>query len=417
MSIWRTGMVIVMATALSACQTQEAPNLSSTRDLPTSQQSNLNRLAQATLAGGDVRGAEKLLLEAIRHADDSVESHLMLANLYEQTNRPKLAADILKDAAKLSENDADLWLRLARAQVNAELPAQALQSIAQAETLSPTEPRLYNTKGVALDQLGRYEEAQQAYEQAIRLDPSESTYIQNNLALSYVMSGKFEDAIRLLEPLASAPDATARLRQNLALAYGLKGDMDKALAYNLKDLPEEKARENLAFYREYASKRSVVSAHTKASPDSTAVEPVISRDIASIHHEIPDSERIEIPEKAKPDSDEVASTETAFSDIPTPKMKPASAATPQVAERTETASAEPKPLIAPTRESRDPLAARHAKSAPSPAEPSLAEAALEPAAGTKTEPETSDRIASLEAPTEFLHNGKLPSPILKPLIQ
>ena len=52
------------------------------------------------------------------------------------------------------------------------------------------------------------------------------------------------------------------VRQNLALAYGLNGQDDKALALNLKDLSPERAKENMRFYEAYRKRLSSNEAGT-----------------------------------------------------------------------------------------------------------------------------------------------------------
>jgi hypothetical protein len=84
------------------------------------------------------------------------------------------------------------------------------------------------------------------------------------------MSDDFSDAIGILKPIAESTDSTATIRQNLALAYSLKGEESAAKTWMLKDLPEDKAEENIAFYKHY-SKQRLVSSRTTSD---TAVEPV-----------------------------------------------------------------------------------------------------------------------------------------------
>ena len=53
---------------------------------------------------------------------------------------------------------------------------------------------------------------------------------------------------RVLAEIAGDPGATARNRQNLALVYGLAGDVEKAAEIGRLDLDESEVRNNLAYY-------------------------------------------------------------------------------------------------------------------------------------------------------------------------
>ena len=68
------------------------------------------------------------------------------------------------------------------------------------------------------------------------------------LALSLAFAGKFDLAIGILEVFADDPMSGVRLRQNLALIYGLAGMEEKAANIAAKDLDEAGVANNLAYY-------------------------------------------------------------------------------------------------------------------------------------------------------------------------
>tara|TARA_R110002110_G_scaffold34264_9_gene116714 strand:- start:2121 stop:2426 length:306 start_codon:yes stop_codon:yes gene_type:complete len=74
--------------------------------------------------------------------------------------------------------------------------------------------------------------------------------IRNNLALSYLMAGEYDAAIKALAPLAFTPKSTAVIRQNLAMAYGLAGDEASAARIARLDLDHPTVENNLRFYRQ-----------------------------------------------------------------------------------------------------------------------------------------------------------------------
>jgi Flp pilus assembly protein TadD len=68
-----------------------------------------------------------------------------------------------------------------------------------------------NDLGIARDLLGRHEEAQAAYRQALALSP-QSTDVQTNLGLSLALSGDRTGAMQSLQLAANGPEATAMQR-------------------------------------------------------------------------------------------------------------------------------------------------------------------------------------------------------------
>jgi Flp pilus assembly protein TadD len=57
-----------------------------------------------------------------------------------------------------------------------------------------------------------------------------------DLGLAFALAGEHVRAVSLLESAASAAGATGRVRQNLALAYALSGDWQKARTVAAQDV-------------------------------------------------------------------------------------------------------------------------------------------------------------------------------------
>jgi hypothetical protein len=99
---------------------------------------------------------------------------------------------------------------------------------------------------VAQDLLGDHATATATYRKALSVVPA-STSVRNNLALSLALQEQFAEAVELLRPLAEGPGATRRARQNLALVYGLQGDMGAAERLGRIDLGGQDLANNLAY--------------------------------------------------------------------------------------------------------------------------------------------------------------------------
>lgn len=105
--------------------------------------------------------------------------------------------------------------------------------------------RIHSAYGSALAAAGRHQEAQLQFAKALTLAPDHPSVL-NNLALSYALDGKAEEAEKLLHRVA-ARDATnpeRMARQNLALIVALKGRTEEATRISAKVLPEDQARAN-----------------------------------------------------------------------------------------------------------------------------------------------------------------------------
>jgi cell division septation protein DedD len=123
--------------------------------------------------------------------------------------------------------------------------------------------------------MGRHDLAVAAYQKGLAVSPG-SVALRNNLGLSLALRGRYAEALARLRPLGEGPEASRRTRQNLALVYGLQGDLSAAHRIGRIDLSEDELRDNLAYI---ASVRALRDPKLKAgaiAPLATAgrVEPV-----------------------------------------------------------------------------------------------------------------------------------------------
>lgn len=221
------------------------------------------RLAYAAESGGDLASAEHYFQQAATPGA-GLKPRLELAEFYRRHKGGRQAMAVLNAAAKEYPHNAQIMRAMANVDIDMGSPGQALKTLNDAIEENSGDPLLYNSKGVALDMLGKYTEARIAYNKAIMLDPENIMTFKANLAMSYITTQDYAKAISILQPLADAPDATPQLRQNLALAYGLKGDNKRALYYARKDLSDKQAEENIKFYNMLSEKGGV-----KAIPPAT----------------------------------------------------------------------------------------------------------------------------------------------------
>lgn len=123
--------------------------------------------------------------------------------------------------------------------------------------IDPKNALAYNGKAVAFDHTGNHLAAQDLYQTALKLSPN-SLAIKNNLAMSLILNKQVKQAIAILEPLSKKPGIDKDqsgdvIRHNLALAYGISGQYDKATKINRKDLSIKEAKENIEYYKNYVA--------------------------------------------------------------------------------------------------------------------------------------------------------------------
>ncbi len=246
---WHGVGLLCSVVMLAACAPSSVP-VEGLGAIPSEREMSLIRQAQATARAGDAQNAIALYREAASLSHGAIEAHLALAALLQEQGDVAGAREVLQEAKQRQPKHPAIDLALGKLEVHAGRGAEALVHYEAGLAEWPQNIDLLNGKGVALDLLGRHTEAQQAYLAALGQGKSKTEFISNNLAMNYIMIGRYTEAIEVLEGIPNVQGIPV-MRQNLALAYGLKGDMESAKQWAQPDLTKEQLQENIAFYKAY----------------------------------------------------------------------------------------------------------------------------------------------------------------------
>jgi Flp pilus assembly protein TadD len=229
------GMTMVACTPATDAS---RPNSASSRSPKRDQQ------AAAFAAKAKVALQKGSISEAVTHAERAVEFspsdvgyRMLLADLYLKNGRFQSAETTFTDVLRLDPGNS-------RAAMSAALTRIALgrsgEAIAELDELSRTAP------------------------------PAD-------VGLAYALAGDPRRAIEMLEPAARAPEATGRVRQNLALAYALAGDWEKAKVVAAQDVSPAELGNRLQHWARLAQPTepwSQVAALLGVTPVTDAGQPI-----------------------------------------------------------------------------------------------------------------------------------------------
>jgi Flp pilus assembly protein TadD len=189
---------IAIVTVLSGCAVDQQGRQSFASKADSSDL-GLALRAQSSLASGQYAAAVDFAERAVANKPDDADLRSLLGNCYFASGRFASAETAYRDSLTLLPAQPKLVLKL------------ALVEIAQ---------------GKDADALAELNAARNA------LDPSD-------YGLAVALAGQPADAIEVLNQAARVPGADSRVRQNLALAYGLSGDWTMARTVAAQDVPPE----------------------------------------------------------------------------------------------------------------------------------------------------------------------------------
>ena len=153
-------------------------------------------------------------------------THRLAASEYRRLGILDMAHSHLTQAVRLDPRDAAAHEGLARIWRDWGFSQLGLADALKAVQLAPASPSAANTFGTLLMAMGQVERARGWYKRALALDPGAS-YALNNLCYVAVMQGE-RDAVNRCEGAITADPASQTARNNLALAYAVRGDLAKA---------------------------------------------------------------------------------------------------------------------------------------------------------------------------------------------
>jgi len=177
---------------------------------------------------------------------------------------------------------ADVYVRLGETyRRKGDLP-NAISSLEEARKILPDNPVVLSTLGLAFDGAGRRNEAQQAYQAALKADPNNGVALNNlaflladtggdldqaltyaqkakqllpnlaevsdTLGLIYLRKNLSDDAVDIFKELVSKQPNTAIFHYHLGMAFSQKGDRPKALQelqQALKDNPTKEDKQKI----------------------------------------------------------------------------------------------------------------------------------------------------------------------------
>ncbi|MBK3737142.1 tetratricopeptide repeat protein, partial [Azospirillum brasilense] len=204
------------------------------------------RLARAAQEAGNTGSAVRFYRAVLDQAPGHVGALLGLGETLSESGSAADAVVELQKAAAAVPDNVEVQTALGRALVRANRPADALNRFDALLRRNDDDLRARLNRGVALDLAGRHAEAQGEYRHVLKAEPNNATAMAN-LGLSLALNGSAE-GVAILEGLVQGGVDSPRVRQNLALAYGLKGDREAAARVARLDLDDANVRSNLAFY-------------------------------------------------------------------------------------------------------------------------------------------------------------------------
>ncbi|KQP55077.1 tetratricopeptide repeat protein [Methylobacterium sp. Leaf108] len=210
-------------------------------------------------------------VEALGERYAASPSDVGLALRYAQglraTDQKPQAAAVLQQTALRNPKNSAVLAAYGKALSDVGRFTEAADVLQNAHTPARPDWRVLSAQGAVADQLGDHARAQAFYEAALKIQPEEPS-VMSNLGLSYALARQLDPAEAILRRAAALPQADSRVRQNLALVLGLRGNFAEAEELSRRDLPPDVAAANTVALRALVARTKAPK--SAAAPRSTA---------------------------------------------------------------------------------------------------------------------------------------------------
>ena len=188
---------------------------------------------------GDLDAAIPLYGRALEAHPNGIEAKLGLGQAYLSAGLADEAAAQFRDVLDKKAGNQIARRGLALALISMGQPELAERQLEAALLADGRDYRTLNAYGVVLDMMGRHAELSE-------VSPGHRAGAGLRAAAQQLACrwrfGTPQEAIAQLAPLANSRAADGRVRQNLAFAYAMNGDLGNCLLVSRKDLDEQSAR-------------------------------------------------------------------------------------------------------------------------------------------------------------------------------
>ncbi len=192
----------------------------------------MSQKAEILEMGGDFRKAAEVYGQILELNPQSPVNYVNLALMEAKLDRFEEAIGILERGISAIPGSVTLLSRLAHTYM---VMGRLQKSLDAWQAVLVIDPEYFDgllASGWILDLMGKKEEAREFLEKAREVEP-ENRFLRKTYAMNLAMTGNLKEAIALYEGLKQENPADPEVLQDLGIAYGYAGDINRAIE-NLK---------------------------------------------------------------------------------------------------------------------------------------------------------------------------------------
>ena len=223
------------------------------------------KIADETLALGNSEVALNFYNKAIEKNGPSIEALIGKIEAYIQMNKLDTAMQEINNSLKKYPNNENFKYSLGKIHLLRGNTDEAMNIFSKLNSYY----KALNAIGTIYESKFEHEKARKYYIKAINANPQYADAC-GNLGLSLVMStNRIQEGIEYLERACTMPGASSTHKYNLALAYGINKEYDKALNIYEEEMNHAAAIEKVEILKKIKSKEEVEKSFVENNAQKT----------------------------------------------------------------------------------------------------------------------------------------------------
>jgi Flp pilus assembly protein TadD len=198
------------------------------------------------MSKGNLPLARIHFLTALKKDPDAVATYAALGDLHLKAGDAQGAHLAYRTALDKQPDFVPAMIALGRIHRETEDLEGALEFLQQARVIAPENAEVISESAITLDEANRYEEAELLHLKAAELRPKVAA-THNNLGFHYLMQAKYPQAIDALRQALRRNPLDTMAQNNLAVAYVLNGEAEKAFDLFRRTVGDAAAWNNIGY--------------------------------------------------------------------------------------------------------------------------------------------------------------------------
>lgn len=252
---------------------EELESVANQVDTPTIERTNLE-YAKAAVQSGNLIKAEYYYSQLLESKPDSTEYLFDYSEVLRKSGKCPLAMKGYDKVLAIKPNDIDTLEGKGLCLLASSKNPQAADIFTQILAADPTRWKSLNAAGLIFASDKKFTEASQYFNAAAKYS-NDNPAVLNNQGLAKALTGNFKDGIKILEDaLIKTDDSSNQKRSialNLALIYGISGNMDLAEKTARPYLTEPQLYNNMGVYAELAKDKELAKTYLNKALQDTPV--------------------------------------------------------------------------------------------------------------------------------------------------